>query len=295
MKSRKNIPADISRREFLKLTTAGAAIVIGSQPGLLWADPMSANNIKIGVQLYSVRNDCAKDFDNAMEQVAKMGFEGVEFAGYYKYAKDPKGLRKHLDSLGIKAAGTHIGVSNLKGDSLKKTIDFHKIIGCKYLIVPSGKDITDPEKNQAFAETFNQAAATLKEYDMFCGFHNHVAEFEKHQDKTYWDIFAERTTKDVVLQLDVGWAVTAGIDPVNEFRKHAGRSKTAHFKPAVLKGDEGKKAILGQDSVNWKAVIKACADFGGTEWFIIEQEQYPDGKSPMECTHLSLQGLKKIL
>ncbi|HWI57266.1 MAG TPA: sugar phosphate isomerase/epimerase, partial [Bacillota bacterium] len=60
------------------------------------------------------------------------------------------------------------------------------------------------------------------------------------------------------------------------------------------KADKAKKPILGQDSVDWAAVLQACREFGGTEWITVEQELYPDGKSPMECTQLSLAGLKKI-
>ncbi len=60
-------------------------------------------------------------------------------------------------------------------------------------------------------------------------------------------------------------------------------------------GDAGKKAILGQDSVDWAAVLRACQEVGGTEWITIEQERYPDGKSPMECSGLSLAGLKKLM
>ena len=285
----------VSRRNFLKIGTAGAVAVIAAQTGLLKAKPIPARNIKIGVQLYSVRQDCAEDFDGALAKIAAMDFEGVEFAGYYKYGTAPKDLKKRLDDLGLKAAGTHIGISTLKGDALPKTIEFHKIIGCNYLIVPSDPDFTHPEKSKVLAEAFNRAAAVLKAEGMFCGFHNHKTEFDLFEGKTYWDLFAERTHKDVVLQLDVGWAVAAQVDPANLIRKHPGRSRTVHFKPTVLAVDIDKAAIIGQDSVDWMEVIKACSDAGGTEWFTIEQELYPGDKSPMECTQLSLEGLKKIL
>jgi len=71
--------------------------------------------------------------------------------------------------------------------------------------------------------------------------------------------------------------------------------KIVHFKPTVLRGDKTKKAILGQDSLDWPALITACRDAGGTEWITLEQEAYPDGKSPMECSELSFTALKKLL
>lgn len=255
----------------------------------------SSRNIPISVQLYSVRNDCARDFDAALAQVAKMGFAGVEFAGYHKYAGKAAELRKKLDELSLKAAGTHIGTGSFRGDELKKTIEFHQTLGCKYLIVPGDGDFTKPDKCEALAETFNKAAEVLKPLGMYCGYHNHTHEFTKTGDTTYWHLFADRTTKDVVLQQDCGWTAAAGYDPVELIKKYPGRTKITHFKPTVVKNEAGKKPILGQDSVDWAAVLAACRQFGGTEWITIEQEIYPDGKSPMECTELSLAGLKKIL
>ncbi len=280
----------LSRRHFVK-TSIVAAAALGIKPWL-WAQ--AASQPRISVQLYSVRNDCAKDFDAALAQIAKMGFAGVEFAGYHKYGGKAKELRQKLDDLKLVAAATHIGTGNFRGDALKKTSEFHQIIGCKYLIVPGDGDFTHPEKSKALAETFNQATETLKPLGMFCGYHNHTAEFKKEGDKTYWDLFAERTGKDVVLQQDCGWSAAAGLNPAELVRRHPGRTKTTHFKPTVVKNEPGKKAILGQDSVDWAAVLKACREVGGTEWVSVEQENYPDGKSPMECTELSLAGLKKI-
>jgi len=249
----------------------------------------------IGVQLYSVRQECQRDLDAALEQVAAMGFEGVEFAGYHKYAGRASELKSRLDALKLKAAGTHIGLATLQGDALKSTIDFHQAIGCRFLIVPGDRTFTDPEKSKALADTFNQLAATLKPLGMACGYHNHVAEFKKDGDKTYWDLFAERTGPDVILQQDCGWTLAAGFDPVAYIKKYPGRTRTAHFKPMVREGETGKKAILGQDSADWSAIYAACTSAGGTEWVVVEQEIYPDGKTPMECTQESLAGLKKLL
>lgn len=281
----------LSRRQFVKSSLV-AATAAGIAPQL-WA--AAGKKLPIAVQLYSVRNDCAKDFDAALAQLAKMGFEGVEFAGYHSYSGKPKELRKKLDELNLKVAATHIGTGTMRGDAFKQTVEFHQTIGCKFLIVPGDGDFTNSEKSKTLAETFNQIAATLKPLGMSCGYHNHTGEFKKDGDKTFWDLFAERTSKDVILQQDCGWSVAAGQDPVVLMKRYPGRMKTTHFKPTVIGGDKTKKAILGQDSVDWAAVLAGCIEFGGTEWITVEQETYPDGKSPMECTEMSLQGLKKIM
>ena len=165
------------------------------------------------------------------------------------------------------------------------------------MVVPAEMPYNNNE-SKALAETFNKTAAILKPLGMSCGFHNHTAEFRKDGDKTYWDLFAERTTQDVVLQQDCGWTTAAGFSPVEYVKKYPGRSRTVHFKPTVLsveRENADRKAILGQDSVDWGAVYAACASVGGTEWIIVEQETYPDARSPMECTQESFAGLKKIL
>lgn len=280
----------LSRRHFVKSSLVAAA-ALGIKPAL-WAQ--AAAQPRICVQLYSVRADCAKDFDAALAQIARMGFAGVEFAGYHKYSGKAKELRERLDELKLVAAATHIATSNFHGEALKKTMEFHQIIGCKYLIVPSDRNFTHPEHSKALAETFNKTAEALKPLGMFCGYHNHTNEFRQEGDKTYWDLFAERTSKDVVLQQDCGWTAVAGKDPAELVRRHPGRTKTTHFKPMVVKNEAGKRPIIGEDSVNWAPVLKACREVGGTEWVCIEQENYVPGKTPMECTELSLAGLKKI-
>jgi sugar phosphate isomerase/epimerase len=250
--------------------------------------------IPIALQLYSVRNDCKANFDAALEQVAAMGFEGVEFAGYYGYATNAAGLAAKLKALKLKAAGTHVRMDVLRGDALKATIDFHQTIGCRFLVVPGDAAFTDAEKSKALADEFNALAAALKPLGMACGYHNHVNEFKKDGDKTFWDLFAERTTKDIILQQDCGWTMAAGLDPAEYVRKYPGRTKTTHFKPTVREGDTGRKAIFGQDSVDWKTVYQACVEVGGTQWIVIEQEVYPDGKSPMDATRESLAGFKAM-
>ena len=281
-----------TRRDVLRLGAATAAAL--ALPRFTFG--AQGKKVGIGVQLYSVRDACAKDFDAALKEIAGMGFEGVEFAGYHKYDGKAADLKKKLDELGLKAAGTHIRADSFTGDALKKTIEFHKTIGCSLLICPGDGRFTSAEKSKELAELFNKAAEALKPEGLYCGYHNHTQEFGKAEgDKTWWDLFAERTTKDVVLQLDFGHAIYAGADCVALVKKSPGRIKTTHIKGRLPKGTTGKKPFVGQDTADWKAILGACREVGGTEWFSIEQEDYPDGKSPMECTKISLEGLKKIL
>ncbi len=285
----------ISRRDFIKSGSA-AALGIAMLPQALKAQGQEKRKLKIAAQMYSVRDACKVNFDKALEDVAKIGFEGVEFAGFWNYSGKPKELKKRLDSLGLVAAGTHLGTGSFRGDNLKRTIDFYTALDCKYLICPGDGDFTNPEKYKALAEFYSETAAKLRNYGLYCGYHNHTNEFKVYNNKTYWDHFAENTIKEVVLQQDCGWSYVAGQDPAQLIRKYPGRTQITHFKPAVSKADYGKKkAIIGQDSVPWVETIKACREVGATEWVTIEQETYPDKKSSMECLQLSFEGLKALL
>lgn len=283
----------VSRREILKWSALGAAALAAPRSTVA----QDKKHIPIALQLYSVKDIAGKDLDGAIKQVAELGFEGVEFYGghYGKYGKDPEGLRKLLDDVKLKAAGTHIGADWFVGDRLKKTIEFHKAIGCHFLIVPGDGRYTDPEKSKEYAEFMNKTAEALKAEGLFTGHHNHTGEFKKADgDKTYFDLFAERTSKDVIIQQDMGHTMAANVDPTAIVKKYPGRIKTTHIKNRPAKSS-GKKPFVGEDNFDWKAYVSACYEVGGTEWFTLEQEEYPDGKSSMECTKISLEGLKGVL
>lgn len=283
----------VSRRDVLRWTAAAGAAAVALPKSLL---AHSRRAPALSVQLYSVRDDCHKDFDGALKQIAEMGFDGVEFAGYHKYSGDPAGLRKKLDELNLKAAATHIGAGSFSPDKIKETIEFHKTIGCKFLIVPGDGRFTNPEKSKDYAEFMNKTAEALKPEGLFTGHHNHTGEMQMAGDgKMWWDLFAERTSKDVVLQQDMGHTMYAGVDPTALVRKYPGRTKTTHIKCRPPKGSKGKKPFVGEDCFDWKGYFAACYEVGGTEWLSLEQEEYPDGKSPMECTKISFEGIRKIL
>lgn len=280
----------VSRRDVLH--AAALATLVGPRVAAV-ADPADRPLPRISVQLYSVRGDCAQDFDATLAAVAKLGVEGVEFAGYHGYANRAADLARRLDDLGLAVAGAIIRTANLRGDELARTIEFHRTLGCPFLIVGHDGDFVHPEKSRALADTFNAAAEALAPAGMACGYHNHTREFGKDGDRTWWDLFAERTKPEVVLELDVGWAVTADMNPVELIRRHPGRTRITHFKPTAKTAD--RTPIIGQDSVDWPAVITACRDVGGTKWISVEQETYPDGRSPLDCTAASLAGLRRII
>ncbi len=135
-------PSPVSRREFLRRSAIGAVgVVFGfGRAGAVRAE--GARKIPFGVQLYSLREQCKTDLPGMIALVSRIGFKGVEFAGYFGH--DAKELRQVLDDHGIVACGTHAPFETVQGDKLKAAIEFNHTIGNKFIIIPwlEGKNKT---------------------------------------------------------------------------------------------------------------------------------------------------------
>lgn len=249
--------------------------------------------MKIAVQLYSVRHECEKDLYSVLKEIAKIGYEGIEFAGYYN--KNPKELKKMLNDLNLKVAGTHISVNTLLGDELKKTVEFNIILDNKYLIVPHLPENMRNSKAKWIetANIFNDISRKLISEKMYVGYHNHAIEFQKIDGEYPWDIFFRNTDKRVVMQLDTGNAMHGGISSeelIEIIHRYPGRALTVHIKEFSTKNN---KALVGEGDINWERFIKACNEKGNTEWYIIEQETYL--YPPMECIKRCYENFKRII
>jgi len=278
---------DFSRREILKLSTGAAALwATGISPSGVLAK--SDKKIPIGLQLYSVRQDCAKDLPAVLQAVGKMGYQGVEFAGYY--GRDAKQMRKLLDDNGLKCCGTHTGLNTLSDDAFQATVDYNKTLGNKYLIVPSlpGANRGSVQALKDTAKLFNEIAEKAKPLGMLVGYHAHGGDFKKFDGQTGWDILFGNTTDNVVMQLDIGNCIGGGGDPYAVLKKYPGRSKTIHLKEHGGSGE----AVLGEGDVDWKKVFQICETTGGTEWYIVEDER--GAGEPLDRVKRCLVNLKKM-
>jgi len=276
----------ISRRDWLRSGLACALAAAG--PQLALAAAPRTKKIPIGLQVYSVREAAAKDLAGVLKAVGQMGYEGVEFAGYYGHqAKD---IRKMLDDSGLKCCGTHIRLETLLGDEFARTVEFNQILGNRFLIVswmPEARFAT-VEVAKKTAALFNELAEKAKPQGMRVGYHAHGGDFKKVGDQTAWELFFSNTAPEVVMQMDIGNCLGAGGDPYAILRKFPGRSATIH-----LKEHGGKRgAPLGEGEVRWQEIFEICETIGGTEWYIVEQESY--AVPPLESVKLCLQNLRKM-
>jgi sugar phosphate isomerase/epimerase len=231
-----------------------------------------------------------------------MGFDGVEFSGDFgPYANDAKGLKSFLDSLGLEVSAAHVKFDVFDAEHYEQTVAFYKALGTDTLINPWDDRAWDANKVDSFITDLTSLFTKLKAEGFHFGFHNHDQEFNAHNGTTFWDHIATSTPTDLVLQMDVGWVTIAEKDPVEYINRYAGRTLTTHIKAKLPKAvaekvaSNGKRPIVGDDVTDWSAVLKADITVGGTKWFVIEQEEYPDGLTPMQAVELSKQGLDKAI
>jgi len=243
-------------------------------------------DIPIGLQLYSVREDCAKDLPGVLKAVAEMGYAGVEFAGYYDYAADE--LKKMLDDVGLACCGTHTALDTLLGDELDKSIAFNKTLGNPYLIVPWVKRDTKAGWLD-LAKTLSEISEKLRPHQMRTGYHNHAHDFTPVEGETPWDILFGNADPSVIMQIDTGNAFHGGADPVPYIERYPGRAITVHLKEY---SKTNEKAIIGEGDVPWEQVFELCEGIGGTQWYIVEQESY--AYPPLECVARCLENLRKM-
>ncbi len=273
----------LSRRDALRLACLAAAS--SALPVALCADEPK-KKIPIGLELFSVRDQLKTDFTGTIEAVGKMGYTGVEFAGYYGWDKKPQELRKLLDDNGLKCCGTHTHLPTLQGDELEKTIELHKILGNKFLICPN-VHITNGKGWHDLAWKFNDISARAAEYGMLVGYHSHAEDFKKYNGTTGWEIFFDNTKNAVVHQLDTGNAIDGGADPLALIKKYPGRTKTTHIKERGGKAD----TPVGEGTIDWKTMFAAYESVGGTEWYIVEHETSPD---PLKTVKACLENMHKM-
>jgi sugar phosphate isomerase/epimerase len=245
--------------------------------------------LPIALQLYSVREEAAKNLPYVLEEVAKMGYDGVEFAGYYGH--NAQEVRQWLDANGLKCEGAHLGIDTLLGDALAATVEFQATLGNRFLIVPGLPAVRTATK-AAWRETaglMNEISDKLAPHGMRTGYHNHHTEFLPMEGELPWDIFFGNTKPEVIMQFDVGNALHGGGHAAPFLKAYPGRAQTVHVKEYSATND---KALIGEGDVDWNEIFELCETIGKTEWYVVEQESY--AYPPLECAAKCLQNLRAM-
>ena len=290
----------ISRRKFLALSgIVPAAIAAQSMGGNVFAadtpvaTPPSAKKYPIGLELYSVRGELARDLPNTLRTVAKMGYEVVEFyAPYYDwkipYAKD---VRTLLDDLGLRCHSTHNHIESFTaGPTMDKAIELNQILGSWLLVLATAPGGTNGlEDWKKLSGRLAAVVEELKPHGLSAGFHNHQTEWTPLEGgPRAMDVLAAITPKEFVLQLDVGTCVNAGADPVAWIKANAGRIKVIHLKdwaPGDRAQEKSYRVLFGEGTSPWKDIFAAAESTGGVEYYLMEQEgsRFPEFETAQRC------------
>ena len=247
-------------------------------------------NIPIALELYSVRQDLARDTAGTLKAVAEMGYAGVEFAGHPN--NEAPELRTMLDDLGLVCCGWHTPIDLVQGDKLEATIEFNQILGNPNVIIPGiPQNLRETREDWLkMADFFNGVAEKLTVHQMATGYHNHHIEFQELDGELPWDTFFGNTNPEVIMQLDTGNAFYGGADLVSILEKYPNRAVTVHLKP--YSRSDGFRPLIGDDDVPWDDVFKAWETNGDTEWYIVEYES--DLYEPLESVKRCLDNLKTM-
>ncbi len=243
--------------------------------------------LKLGLQLYTLREELEQDFEGTLRKVAEIGYSGVEF--YHFFDRTAAEVKQLLKDTGLVALGAHRPYDTLLKDT-EQEIAFNLEIGNANLIVPY---LTEEQRN------WEEVAANLRIIGEKCkaggavlSYHNHDFEFtERFSDRTAFDFLFETVPSELLkVEMDTCWVYYGGYDPVEYINKYAGRLPIIHLKDMKKREDgTAETVVLGEGIVDLGAIL-AAAEQAGTEWAVVEQDYC--SRSPLESVADSLKWVK---
>lgn len=245
--------------------------------------------MKIAVQLYTIREETQKDFAAALEKVAKIGYEGVEFAGYGDLPASR--MKSYLDGFGLTAAGSHVGY-DLLVNKLEEVIEYNLEIGNRYIVCP-WKEYKGRDDFLRTSEVLEGIGRRCRQSGLQFGYHNHAHELKMFEDGDYGlDLMYSRTDPDILkAEIDVYWVSYAGLDPVLYLRKYSGRCPVLHLKD-MEEGKEKSFTEVGNGVIDMQAIVEE-AKRSGVQWLVVEQDVCKI--SPIESITISYENIRKML
>lgn len=266
-------------------------------------------NFPVALQLYSVRDDLAADFEGTLKKVKELGYDGVEFAGLYGHtAAEVKAL---CAEIGLTPISAHVPFVDMINDP--DLIKVYKEIGCDYVVIPYLTEEYRPgqPKFQEVIDGAKMLAAKAKEEGLKLCYHNHDFEFVKVDGEYAIDILYAQVP-ELSPQFDTCWVNVGGEDPAEYVRKYKGREEILHLKDFVGSKSENMYALIGIDEnekkdtagefelrpvgkgvQNFPEILKAAEEVG-IKWVVVEQDNPSMGLTPIECAKTSMDYLKSL-
>ncbi|MGG3572681.1 sugar phosphate isomerase/epimerase [Bacillus gobiensis] len=249
--------------------------------------------MKVGLQLYTIRDLLAKNVEQVMERVSSFGYEGVQFAGFYDQSSEE--ILRLLKMYSLHPAGSHVDLELLSKEKIQETMEYHHTIGNRLLIVPYVEENERKTKDdyKRLAEKLNIAGEQVQREGFSLAYHNHDFEFSKVEGKLPLDLLTEETVPDYVsFELDAYWAKYAGFDPISIMLKLGSRLKSLHVKDIAKKEGKTVSTVIGNGEIDWLKFASYAAKLE-VEWLIVEQEHFE--KDPLVETEENYLRLHSIL
>lgn len=278
-----------SRREFVRAVAATAAA--SAVPRALRALPGADRLGRIGLQLYTVRSEMAKSVESTLERVAAIGYKEVEFAGYYN--REPARLRDTLDTLGLSAPASHLGLGALENlwDATALTA---KTLGHRWVIVASVGErgaFESVASIKALARRFNAIGTRARDAGLRYGYHNHNAEFRAVEGAVPLEVLLAETDPALVdFEMDVYWVTQGGGDPLALIAKHPGRFHLVHAKDASGAPAHEMRDV-GAGTIDWRRFF-AQRRRAGVEHVFVEHDSPKEPFASVTASHKYLKALE---
>lgn len=280
-----------NRRSFLRAALAGAlGALCPATREQTFARAAGRKLPRVGLQLYTVREQLAADFDGTLGRVAALGFREVEFAGYHGRAAAR--VKAALRRSGLLAPSAHVTTAELRGD-LGSVIEAAQQIGHRYLVcgyVPADER-RSLDDYRRLADLLNRAGRRTRRARIQLCYHNHDFEFEEIGGQVPYDLlFAQTDARLVRWQLDLYWISKAGRSPLDYFARHPGRFPSLHVKDMDATARRSFTEV-GRGVIDFKTIFAAAARAGVRHYFV-EQDETP--ASPFDSVKTSLDYLKRL-
>ncbi|WP_213806802.1 sugar phosphate isomerase/epimerase [Granulicella sp. dw_53] len=271
-----------TRRDFLKTTSAALLTAAASPSTLLHASPFG---LPIGIQLYSVREDMAKNFESTLDTLASLGYQEVEAAGFYNHSAAD--VKKALKNAGLACPSAHYNFQ-LMSTQFDQIVSFGQELGLQYIVcaspgkAPANAQAKGPHTLDDWkynADHFNQWSQKIKAAGMTFAYHNHYEEFHPLSDGAIpFDELVRLTGPDVHFEMDCGWVVVGGGDPVACLKRYPTRIVMLHIKDFVASrpNADGKTPTpteLGRGVIDYRPIF-ATASQAHIKHAFVEQEGY---------------------
>jgi sugar phosphate isomerase/epimerase len=273
------------RREFLKnigVLAAGSMLL----PSLTWAGHKKVKNI--GIQLYTFRKEMAADAKGTLKLIADLGITQIESASSSKglfYGLKAAEMKQLCKDLGMTLRSGHCGIDS----KWQNTVEQAAESGQEYLIcssIPSQGQTVDNYKK--ISDIFNKAGEDCKKAGIKFGFHNHNSEFQTDNGQVLYDVLLQHTDPELVhMEMDLGWVLAAGMDPLQYFKKYKGRFPLWHLKD--MKGKHSTE--FGKGLLDVAGLLRSSKE-AGMKYFFVEQEEY--STSALESMKINMAYLQNL-